>query len=50
MKTYEIINTLATTENCRPIVIATSYKDPLEDINLINQIENDLRALNIPKR
>ena len=49
MKTYEIINTLATTENCRPIVMATSYKDPLEDINLINQIENDLRALNIPK-
>lgn len=49
MQTYVIINTLETTEICRPIVMATSYKDPLEDINLINQIENDLRALNITK-
>ena len=49
MKTYEIIRTLATVENCQSIVMATSYKDPLEDINLINQIEKDLRVLNVSK-
>lgn len=50
MKTYEIINALETTEikeDSRPIVMATTYKDPLENINVINQIENDLRELGI---
>lgn len=52
MKTYEIINALETTEikeDSRPIVMATTYKDPLENINVINQIENDLRELVITK-
>lgn len=50
MKTYEIINIFEnkeTKEASRPIVMATTYKDPFEDINVINQIENDLRELNI---
>lgn len=50
MKTYEIINALETAEikeDSRPIVMATTYKDPLENINVINQIENDLRELGI---
>ena len=50
MKTYVIINIFEnkeTKEASRPIVMATTYKDPLDDINVINQIENDLRELNI---
>ena len=50
MKTYGIMNTFETKEikgDCRPIVMATTYKDPLDDINVINQIENDLREMNI---
>lgn len=47
METYEIINIFETKEASRPIVMATTYKDPLENINVINQIENDLRELGI---
>ena len=49
MEMYKIIESFTSKQDYQCIVMATSYEDPLEDINLINIIEIELRESNISK-
>ena len=49
MEMYKIIESFTSKQEYQCIVMATSYEDPLEDINLINIIEIELRESNISK-
>ncbi|UDE96351.1 type II toxin-antitoxin system RnlB family antitoxin (plasmid) [Carnobacterium viridans] len=49
MKMYKIIKPTTRIDNYQCIVMATSYTDPLEQMDLIRNLENDLRDLKISK-